>query len=154
MVNELPDDVKQQLEQLLNNTGQKGGKKRSKKASKKSSKKGSKQKGGKRELPLAIRARIDLAKFITSDLKVKGGVIIQRLIKLYADKIKEKNPNIDAVSLVAEAKKAYLADKPNGPHEKLKKLSSKEPARSHSKKSSKKASVGGAKRRTKKSSKK
>ena len=145
MADKLPEDVKKQIEQLLAQTGgkrksKKVSKKTSKKTSNKSSKKSSKQKGGKRELPPAIRARIDLAKFITSDLKIKGGVVIQRLIKVYADKIKEKNPEIDAVVLVAEAKKAYLADKPNGPLEKIKKLSVKEPARTKSKKSSKKNS--------------
>lgn len=142
---QLSDNVKNQLEQLLEQAG--GRKKQSKKTSKKLSKK---QKGGKRELPQAIKDRIALAKFIVDDLKVKGGVQIQSLIKIYADKVKAKDPNIDAIKLVAEAKKAYLADKPNGPHDKLKKIAD-EKARTKQKKDAK---VGGTRKSSKKSSKK
>ena len=141
----LPPGVQKQLEELIAN--QNGGKRRSKKTSKhaskkvskKSSKKGSrKQKGGSQ----AFMARIALAKFIANDLKVKGGVPIQKLIKMYADKVKAKKPDIDSIALIDEAKKEYLADKPNGPMEKLKKINAGTMARGKSskKRSSKKTS--------------
>ena len=171
---ELPDEVKEKLEQLLAQTGgrkkqkkhskkpskkvskkpsKKPSKKQSKKSSKKPSKKNSKKQKGGRELPPAIRARIDLAKFITNELKVKGGIIIQKLIKVYADKVKEKNPSIDAVTLVEEAKKQFIADK-KGALEILKKLGAKDVARATSKKGSKKGSKKSSKKRQKKHSKK
>jgi hypothetical protein len=140
----------------------KSSKRHSKKSSKRHSKKHSKQSGG-RDNPFA--KRLALVAFIVKDMGIKGGVLSQKLLKIYTDKAKEKNPNLTSDELLIEAKKLYLADKPNGPMEKYNKLQnkglsrsskkhSKKSSKKHSKKASKKVSKGGSKKASKKSSKK
>ena len=82
---------------------QDGGKRKIKKAKKK-------QSGG-RELPPAIKVRIELSKFISTDSGLKQGIPMVKLISYLTKKVKEKNDSLDAVAVVEEAKKLYLANK-------------------------------------------
>lgn len=82
---------------------QDGGKRKIKKAKKK-------QTGG-RELPPAIKVRIELSKFISTDSGLKQGIPMVKLISYLTKKVKEKNDSLDAVAVVEEAKKLYLANK-------------------------------------------
>jgi len=164
---DLPHEVNAKIENMLAGGKRKAkhvSKKSSKKASKKSSKKTSKkQKGG---LNPGMAAAIELRAFIAQQTGLKQGKPMFILVAYLAKKAKEKDPNMDYVKAIAEAKKIFLADK-QAVIKKYKEIAEgKQPSRSkgskkHSKKASKKhskkASVGGAKkakRTSKKSSKK
>ncbi len=86
---------------------QSGGKKKgSKKASKKSSKKGSKKnaEGG---MNPGFQAFLDLKKYIAEKLGVSNGPIAAKVAGAVQKDMKEKHPDMDAVSLAAEGRKHF-----------------------------------------------
>ena len=137
-------------------SGGKKSKRSSKKASKKGSKRSSRQKGG-RGLPESLKVRQTFVKFIKDDLKLEGVSVgvIQKFVNLYTNQVKAKKPDIDNISIYAEAKKIYQADGKESKMDKLKKLgygvsrSKKGGAKHSSKRSSKKSSKRSSKRSSK-----
>ncbi len=86
---------------------QSGGKKKgSKKSSKKSSKKGSKKnaEGG---MNPGFQAFLDLKKYIAEKLGVSNGPIAAKVAGAVQKDMKEKHPDMDAVSLAAEGRKHF-----------------------------------------------
>jgi hypothetical protein len=115
--------------------------------------------GGKRKskgggLNPALRARLDFAAMIRKDMKISNVALVQRLISIYTDDAKKKNPNVDSVKVVDMAKKAYQEDKKSGgPEKKLKELEKNAPQKKKKSKTSVSRTRGSAKQPRKKESK-
>jgi len=91
-------------------SAKKGSKKSSKKGSKKSSKKSSK-KGSKKGMDGGVnpgfQAFLDLKKFVAEKLGVSNGPIAAKVAGAVQKDMKEKHPDMDAVSLAAEGRKHF-----------------------------------------------